>query len=487
MGITDGYLVGTTKIVDNGSAGDRFNIVLVGEGYTLGEQAQFSSHAQQFVQKLFATSPFDMLKCAFNIYRVDIVSNDSGADDPTACGGSGAAPATFFDASYCNAGIRRLLLVDSSRVMNLVNTEVPQWHQILVVVNSSIWGGAGGSIGTTSVSPGWENIAIHEMGHTAFGLADEYPYWAGCGVGVGQDVYSGSEPVQSNVTTNTDRATIKWASHILPATPMPTTSNADCTQCDPQPSPVPAGTVGAFEGAKYYHCGIYRPEFNCMMRDLSPFCAVCKERIRETMAPYLPCSLEVSYYLQRNDGSLEPEAQLEPSDDAVYKIVVTNTGTGYAKDVKALTWLTAISPSGTTVDLPNNLRIIPHGLLGRFKLNPRTAAVRPGEFPGGLNAIDDDLDLNTFRKNAKKYQLPFPKDLKKNPLLYRCNVLRMGDIPAGETKVACLTIITEGAPESTDYRINLFFKFDCCELVKVPMPHCHQLEHGVITGQIGQD
>ena len=91
---------------------------------------------------------------------------------------------------------------------------------------------------------------------------------------------------------------------------------------------LPCGTLrieAGIEDFKYFHCGLYRPEFNCMMRDLSPFCVVCKERIRETLAPYLACYLDVSYYMQRNDESLESEAQLEPSDDAVYKIIVTNT------------------------------------------------------------------------------------------------------------------------------------------------------------------
>ena len=74
---------------------------------------------------------------------------------------------------------------------------------------------------------------------------------------------------------------------LLLATPMPTTRNADCAKCDPQPSPVPAGTVGAFEGGYYYHCGIFRPAFDCMMRNFNPYCAVCSQRIRDTMAPFL--------------------------------------------------------------------------------------------------------------------------------------------------------------------------------------------------------
>ena len=43
-------------------------------------------------------------------------------------------------------------------------------------------------------------------------------------------------------------------------------SNPDCATVDSRPSPVPAGTVGLFEGAHYYHCGAYRPEYSCKMR-----------------------------------------------------------------------------------------------------------------------------------------------------------------------------------------------------------------------------
>lgn len=287
MSTSDGTVIGATKIVDHGSPADRFNMVLVADGYQQGEMAQFAADAQQFVNHLFSTPPFDELQCAFNIYRIDVASTDSGADDPVACGGSGATPATYFDASFCNGGIQRLLIVNTTTVQNTVSAHVPQWHQILVIVNSSIWGGSGGTIATSSTAAGWEDIALHEMGHAIFGLADEYEYWAGCGIDKDRDSYAGGEPSEPNVTIDSNRATIKWSDLILAGTPMPTTVNADCSQCDPQPSPVAPGTIGAFEGARYYHCGIYRPAFDCMMRNLNPFCAVCRRQIRQTMSPHL--------------------------------------------------------------------------------------------------------------------------------------------------------------------------------------------------------
>ena len=290
MTATDGSIVGTTRIVDNGSPACRFNLVLVAEGYRQAELGQFATDAQRFVDVLFATPPFDALQTAFNVYRVDVSSTDSGADDPTACGGTGATPATFFDASFCNSGIQRLLLVDATSVVTVVGAQVPQWHQIIVIVNSATWGGAGGTIATTSTATGWENVAIHELGHSAFGLADEYEYWSGCGVDTTQNNHPAVEPTEPNVTIDSNRATIKWGDLVLAATPLPTTSNANCAVCDPQPNPLPAGTVGAFEGAHYYHCDAFRPEFDCMMRNLTAFCAVCRRRIRQTLEPFIPPS-----------------------------------------------------------------------------------------------------------------------------------------------------------------------------------------------------
>ncbi len=288
MGIGDGTVLGSDKILDNGSDSDRFTIAVVSEGYQNHEMTDFENDAQDFVDHLVATPPFDEFEPAFNVHRVDVSSTDSGADDPLACGGSGASVATYFDASFCNGGIRRLTSVNGALVTNTVDGFVTNWNQILVIINSPIWGGSGGALATMCNSGSWLEATLHELGHAAFGLADEYEYWAGCGVDTTQANYTGGEPTQPNVTTDTNLGTIKWGDLINPATPMPTTSNANCAFCDPQPDPMPAGTVGAYEGGRYYHCGIFRPEFNCMMRNLTPFCAVCEQRIRDTLQPYMP-------------------------------------------------------------------------------------------------------------------------------------------------------------------------------------------------------
>jgi hypothetical protein len=93
MGAADGRVIGTTRIVDNGDPSDRWNLVIVSDGYQESELPQFETDAQSFVDLLAVTPPFDTLMSALNVYRLDVASTDSGADDPAACGGSGGTAA----------------------------------------------------------------------------------------------------------------------------------------------------------------------------------------------------------------------------------------------------------------------------------------------------------------------------------------------------------------------------------------------------------
>jgi hypothetical protein len=296
MSTSDGYIAGTTKVVDHGANSQRYNIVILGDGYQASELAKYHTDVQNFLNTMRATAPYNDLWCGINVHRVDVVSTDSGADDPGTCGdgsaGSGATPKTYFDSTFCGDGnIRRLLTCDSASAQNVAQAQVPEAHVTMVIVNSSQYGGSGGQVATFSTNPSSAEIALHEMGHTAFGFADEYESYAGCGSGeTGHDNYTGGEPVEPNVTINTDKNTIKWKGVLTaPADNLPTTHNADCSQCDPQPNPKAANYVGAYEGARYFHCGCFRPSFDCRMRALNnAFCGVCQKVIRDTLAPFLP-------------------------------------------------------------------------------------------------------------------------------------------------------------------------------------------------------
>jgi len=285
MGTSDGAVIGNTQIFGSAPRNRAFNVALLAEGFTLAQQNDFNNACTAFVTAFRATPPFDELSPAINVFRINVRSTDSGADDPVSGGGTGATARTYFDATFGATGIRRLLVCNATTVLTVAAAQVPDFTVAIVVVNSTIYGGSGGSVGTYSLAGGATEIAIHEMGHTAFGLADEYAYYAG-GAETGHDHHPAGEPTQPNVTLNTNRATLKWGWAVAATTALPTMANPNCAQVDGRASTVPAGTVGTFEGAHYYHCGAYRPEYSCKMQALGiPFCHVCRQVIWNRIGP----------------------------------------------------------------------------------------------------------------------------------------------------------------------------------------------------------
>src|SRR5450759_2504999 len=285
MTTADGSVIGKTQIFGSAPASHAFNVVLLAEGFTTAQQAHFNTACMSFVQAFLTTPPYDGLSAAINIFRVNVRSTHSVSDDPTSTGGTGATPRTYFDASFGANGIQRLLVCDDMTALTVATAQVPQFSAVLVVVNSTEYGGSGGSVGVYSLADGATEIALHEMGHTAYGLADEYPYYAG-GVEPAQNHFSGPEPSEPNITANSVRASLKWRWAVPATTAIPTMHNPDCSTEDYRPSPVPGGTVGLFEGAGYFHCGAYRPEYDCKMRNLGvPFCRVCRQVIWNDIGP----------------------------------------------------------------------------------------------------------------------------------------------------------------------------------------------------------
>jgi hypothetical protein len=293
MGAGDGYIGATTKIVDHGPDSSRYTIAILGDGYQASELPKYHADVQAFVDTIFNTAPYTDVWCGINIYRIDVASTESGADDPADCPDqsdgppTGATAKTFFDATFCSTGpggvsIHRLLSVDSTRAMAASKAQVPLRQLTIVIVNTPIYGGSGGPVAVCSTNSLASRIAIHEIGHTLYGFTDEYE---GDGTGT-----SPGEPPFPNATRDTNAATNKWGDLILPATPMPSSCYSDCPGCVPPETPPPPGAVGTYEGANYAHCGVYRPFPTCYMRDLSTptFCPVCARVIQQFFKTYLP-------------------------------------------------------------------------------------------------------------------------------------------------------------------------------------------------------
>src|SRR5207247_794160 len=172
MSTADGTVVRTVQILNNGSPIYRYNIAILSEGYKTGELGQFANDASAFVKRLSQTSPFHLVMNSINIYRVEVSSTDSGADDPKTCGsgaslvncgGSGATAKTYFDATFCSDGAnRRLLSVNAATAQQVAAAQVPGYDLAIVVVNTAVYGGSGGSVPVYSLAANSVEIAIHK-------------------------------------------------------------------------------------------------------------------------------------------------------------------------------------------------------------------------------------------------------------------------------------------------------------------------------------
>lgn len=303
----DGYVAGVTQVHVGGPVVDRWNLVILGDGFTevdSWEPNPYHVAVDEFVTHFRNTRPFRDLLDAINIFRVDVVSDEAGADEPVrrvgpgapdGCGlndtvNPGAAPRTYLDATFCSLGpgnvlLDRLLTVDDGLAREVAAQYVPYWSAVLVLVNSTKYGGSGGTVATSSVHRDAVHTAMHELGHTVFELADEY---GGDGTGTPP-----AEPPEPNVTFSVERTGHKWERFIGSLTPMPTECApahvcGGTSRCVPPPTPPPVGVVGTYEGAIYTDCNAYRPQPECYMRTGSLFCVVCDDVIRAFFRPYLP-------------------------------------------------------------------------------------------------------------------------------------------------------------------------------------------------------
>jgi hypothetical protein len=228
---------------DAGPGPLRVDLAILGDGYTSSELGKFATDADRFVSGMFAEEPFKEYRSYFNVRRIDVASNESGVDHPE----RGVAKDTAFDAYYNCAGIQRLVCLSTGKVLAAAAVLSPnQRDLIIVIVNDSEYGGAGGPVAVGSTHSLSTDIILHEIGHTFAGLADEYTSQPP----VCSDTI---EPSDANATKVTNRAELKWAAWVETTTPLPTTATTN-------------GVPGAYLGSRYCPATLYRPTFNSKMR-----------------------------------------------------------------------------------------------------------------------------------------------------------------------------------------------------------------------------
>ena len=215
-----------------GDPSRKVDLVMIGDGYTRAEQGKWRKDADNAFKKMFQEEPFKSYKNYFNVYRVDVISQQSGAGQSSAFSKRNALGSYF----NCNR-IQRLLCIHNATAQRIIDSVLNRNQQDikLVFVNDKQYGGAGGEFATASVPGAPLAVVLHEIGHSFAGLADEYE-------ANGYPCNTNVEPRAPNVSIESNFSRVKWRN--IPGT-------------------------GIFEGGKYCKKGIYRPYKNSRMRSNS--------------------------------------------------------------------------------------------------------------------------------------------------------------------------------------------------------------------------
>ena len=256
------------QILKSGNVQKKVDLVFLPEGYTQDEMGKFISDVERLTNVMFKSAPFKKHKNDFNIYAIEVPSEESGTDVP----GEGTYKNTAFNSSFYTFDTPRYLTTSDMKSVHDAAAVAPYDH-IYVLVNTDRYGGGGfyNYLSLTSVDHALtEQVFVHEFGHGFAGLADEY-YSSNV-------AYDGFykldvEPWEPNITTRVDFES-KWGSLINKKTPVPTPRKAKFRN-----------DVGVFEGGGYVDKGIYSPVMDCRMKsnEAKGFCPVCQQAIEKTI------------------------------------------------------------------------------------------------------------------------------------------------------------------------------------------------------------
>ncbi len=275
------------------------HLVVLGDGYREDQQGKFRQHVDEFIEKLENDDGIAPHFGAWNVHMVESISVDSGIDDDFAFDFRDTA----YGAGYFCASIQRLICADSLKVIETAFSEYPDFHQIILIVNDTRYGGSGGQFSVASSA--YPEVSLHELGHSFAGLADEY---------VDETIpklspSSYTEGRYANISKFDDPLVVPWA-HWL--------ALEDNTE------------VGIFEGAFYQATDFYRATADSRMRSYNrPFGPVNSEqwalRVYETAKAVIDFS-PVAGVLTVPSGQ-EQEFRVVPIlDESVQRITWTLDG-----------------------------------------------------------------------------------------------------------------------------------------------------------------
>jgi hypothetical protein len=277
----------------NGPPQERFDLLILAEGYqnTNQDRQAFNEAVSNALQYLWTIPIYFDYQQKINVHTGFLPSVDAGTS--TQGGPNPVDKDTVYQSYFdCNAvaDCRLLTLTTDGRQFAFEvaqnapgNYGVGSIDVIMVLVNDQTWAGAGGGkLFTVSAHPDSPEIASHEFGHSAIGLADEYEsVYSDLAISFAQQKVNVSGPV-------VNRTDLKWIDLVHPSTNIPTQTDSTCVRAGPgdcTASTLPVGTVGMYEGAGYAACGSFRPTTWCIMRCsyTEEFCEVCRKAFRDTL------------------------------------------------------------------------------------------------------------------------------------------------------------------------------------------------------------
>lgn len=256
-----------------GDPAKRFNLVVLGDGYTAADMPKFRAHLAKHLNDLWTIEPFKSYRSYINVYAVETPSGESGVScDPAQSSPRRTTPLSMAFWSGCRQdGIQRLLVMDSAAAKtyaDLVQGTTAGNRQILALANSDTYGGAGGTYATASGGNAMSAlIAPHELGHSLGGLDDEYDYYQR---GVPGGAYTGPEPTSIHHTLLTEEEMKaqkqKWWRWLGERSES-------------------GGIIGRYEGGLYSGKGVWRPSQHSMMKTLGYYYdQVARERMTQRIS-----------------------------------------------------------------------------------------------------------------------------------------------------------------------------------------------------------
>src|SRR5262249_43464786 len=149
-----------TEVIHNGPAGTKQVLVVLGDGYAAGDQTKFNNDVQSLVlDGVFGHDFFQEEQNAFNVFRLNLVSHDSGVSQrvydehgtPTNGADDTITSTTLKDTAlrYIWSGSWAHCWLEGSadtgtRVQNALAASVPNYNYVVVLLNQDSYGGCGG-------------------------------------------------------------------------------------------------------------------------------------------------------------------------------------------------------------------------------------------------------------------------------------------------------------------------------------------------------